>query len=107
LRDESTSRAIGLLITRQLRRLRSGQRGRPLAEPVRCTANRTCCPSTCAAAVAVGLKIEGEPENWLIVDGKLFVFAGPVGAGKMRASPADMIANGQEHWKTLVDAPYR
>ena len=62
---------------------------------------------SCAAAVAVGLKIEAEPENWLIVDGKLFVFAGPVGVEKMRASPADMIANGQEHWKTLVDAPYR
>jgi YHS domain-containing protein len=62
---------------------------------------------SCAAAVAAGRKVEAEPENWLIVDGKLFVFAGPVGVEKMRANPADTIANGQEHWKTLVDAPYR
>ena len=65
---------------------------------------------SCAAAITVGVKIEAEPENWLIVDGKLFVFAGAAGGpgvDKMRAHPAEMIAKGQENWKTLADAPYR
>jgi YHS domain-containing protein len=62
---------------------------------------------SCAAALAAGSKREAEPENWLIVDGKLFVFAGASGPDRMRASPAEMIAKGQENWKTLVNAPYR
>src|SRR6516165_10531726 len=65
---------------------------------------------SCAAAITVGVKIEAEPENWLIVDGKLFVFAGAAGGpgvDKMRAHPAEMIAKGRENWKTLADAPYR
>jgi hypothetical protein len=62
---------------------------------------------SCAAQVAAGRKIEAKPENWLIVDGKLFVFAGPGGVDKMRASPSEMIAKGQENWKTLADVPYR
>jgi len=62
---------------------------------------------SCAAAVVAGVKIEAEPEHWLIVDGKLFVFAGAAGVNKMRANPAEMIAKGQENWKTLVVAPHR
>lgn len=62
---------------------------------------------SCAAAIATGRKLEAQPENWLIVDGKLFVFAGPGGVDKMRAHPADLIAKGQENWKTLADAPYQ
>ena len=62
---------------------------------------------SCAAAITAGVKIEAEPEHWLIVDGKLFVFAGAAGVDKMRAHPAEMIAKGQENWKALADAPYR
>ena len=62
---------------------------------------------SCASAMARGLKIEAEPENWLIVDGKLFVFAGPGAVDRMRANPAEMIVKGRENWKTLADAPYQ
>ncbi|UWU94258.1 YHS domain-containing (seleno)protein [Bradyrhizobium sp. CB1015] len=62
---------------------------------------------SCAAAVAAGVKIEADPEHWLIVDGQLFVFAGAAGVGKMRADPAAMIAKGRENWRALADAPYR
>jgi hypothetical protein len=61
---------------------------------------------SCAGSMAAGLKIEAEPENWLIVDGKLFVFAGPAGPGKMRANTAEMIAKGRENWKDLASAPF-
>ena len=33
--------------------------------------------------------------------------AGGAGVDKMRAHPAEMIAKGQENWKTLADSPYR
>jgi YHS domain-containing protein len=56
---------------------------------------------SCAAGVAMGVKVEAEPEHWLIVDGKLFVFSGASSVDQMRADPAAMIAKGQENWKTL------
>jgi YHS domain-containing protein len=62
---------------------------------------------SCAAAIATGRKLEAQPENWLIVGGKLFVFAGRGGVDKMVAHPAELIAKGQENWKTLADAPYQ
>jgi hypothetical protein len=62
---------------------------------------------SCAAAIARGLKVEAEPQNWLIVDDKLFVFAGPGGVDKMRADPAGVIAKGRENWKSLADAPHQ
>jgi hypothetical protein len=62
---------------------------------------------SCAAAVAAGVKTEAVPEHWLIVDGKLFVFAGAAGIDKMRADSIATIAKGQENWKTLAGAPYR
>jgi hypothetical protein len=61
---------------------------------------------SCASAMARGVKVEAEPENWLIVDGRLFVFAGANGPDRMRANPAGMIAKGQENWKTLANAPW-
>jgi YHS domain-containing protein len=62
---------------------------------------------SCAAAVAAGVKIEADPEHWLIIDGQLFVFAGAAGVDKMRADPAVVIAKGRENWKALADVPYR
>jgi hypothetical protein len=60
---------------------------------------------SCASAMARGLKIEAEPENWLIVNGQLFVFAGPGGVDRMRAHSDELIAKGRENWKTLAGAP--
>jgi YHS domain-containing protein len=61
----------------------------------------------CAAGVAMGVKVEAEPENWLIVDGKLFVFSGASSVDQMRAHPADMIGKAQENWKRLAPQPNR
>ena len=36
-----------------------------------------------------GLKIEADPNNWTISNGKLFVFAGPGGPEKLLKDPAD------------------
>jgi hypothetical protein len=62
---------------------------------------------SCAAGMAKGYKIEADPANWLIVDGKLFVFAGAGGADSMRANTVELIAKGRENWKSLAGAPYR
>jgi len=62
---------------------------------------------SCAAGIAMGVKVEAEPENWLIVDGKLFVFSGPKSLDSMRADSAGTIAKGRENWKTLANAPYQ
>ena len=62
---------------------------------------------SCAAGIATGVKVEAEPENWLIVDGKLFVFSGPKSLDSMRADSSGTIAKGRENWKTLANAPYQ
>jgi YHS domain-containing protein len=62
---------------------------------------------SCAAGIAMGVKFESEPENWLIVDGRLFVFSSPKSLDSVRADTAGMITKGRENWKTLADAPYQ
>ena len=42
----------------------------------------------CAASVARGVRVEGHPEHWLVVDGRLYLFGGPAGPGLMAADPA-------------------
>jgi YHS domain-containing protein len=62
---------------------------------------------SCASGIAIGVKIEAEPENWLIVDGKLFVFADTGGPDRMRAHTAETISAGRENWKSLANAPFQ
>ncbi len=62
---------------------------------------------SCAAGVAMGVKVEADPTHWLIVDGQLFVFSSADTVDGMRANSAEMIAKGQENWKSLAAAPYR
>jgi YHS domain-containing protein len=62
---------------------------------------------SCAAGIAMGVKFEAEPENWLIVDGRLFVFSSAKSLDSVRADTAGMVAKGRENWKTLADAPYQ
>ena len=62
---------------------------------------------SCAAGIAMGVKFEAEPENWMIVDGKLFVFSSAQTRDTMQADAAGMIAKGQENWKNLAAAPYQ
>jgi YHS domain-containing protein len=60
---------------------------------------------SCAAGVALGVKVEAEPEHWLIVDGKLFVFSSASTVEQMRADPRKMMAKGQENWKHMAGNP--
>jgi YHS domain-containing protein len=62
---------------------------------------------SCAAGIAMGVKVEAEPESWMIVDGKLFVFSSAQSRDAMRADAAGMAAKGQANWKTLAGAPYQ
>jgi YHS domain-containing protein len=62
---------------------------------------------SCAAGIAMGVKFESDPENWLIVDGKLFVFSSAKSLDSVRADTAGMVAKGRENWKTLAAAPYQ
>jgi YHS domain-containing protein len=62
---------------------------------------------SCAAGIAAGVKFEAEPENWLIVDGRLFVFSSAKSLDSARADTAGMVAKGRENWKTLANAPYQ
>ena len=57
---------------------------------------------SCAAALVLGVKIEANPENWLISDGRLFVFATKTPA----SFPADQVAAADRNWKLLKDAPF-
>ena len=38
---------------------------------------------SCATGIAMGVKVEADPNNWQVVDGKLFVFSGPSSAEQM------------------------
>jgi len=51
----------------------------------------------CAASLAKGIKVDAQPERWAIVDGRLFLFAGPGGADAARRDPA-LVARAQENW---------
>ncbi len=57
---------------------------------------------SCASAMSFGLKIEANPENWLISDGRLFVFATKAPA----SFPTDQVAAADRNWKLLKDAPF-
>jgi YHS domain-containing protein len=58
---------------------------------------------SCAGAMSFGLKIEANPENWLISDGRLFVFAGDRAPASFTA---DRVAAADKNWQELKDAPF-
>jgi YHS domain-containing protein len=51
----------------------------------------------CAASVAKGEKVHGNPEWWLVVDGRLYLFGKPVGPSLMSADKA-MIVRADDNW---------
>ena len=58
----------------------------------------------CAASVAKGVKVPGDPEYWLVVDGRLYLFGGPIGPGLMRADPT-MKNKADENWPKVSKLP--
>jgi YHS domain-containing protein len=59
----------------------------------------------CTASVAKGLKVYGNPEWWLVVDGRLYLFGKPIGPGLMSKDPAAMKAKADENWATVSKLP--
>jgi len=52
----------------------------------------------CAMALARGDFIEAEPESWLISDGRLYIFAKPVGVERFRLDPAGIAEAAKRTW---------
>lgn len=61
---------------------------------------------SCAMAMSRGVKVEANPENWLISDGRLFVFAGSNGPGLFQADPQGTAEAAASNWELLEDAPF-
>ena len=59
----------------------------------------------CMASVAKGVKVQGNPEYWLVVDGRLYLFGGAVGPGLMRADPVAMMSKAGENWSKVSKLP--
>jgi YHS domain-containing protein len=59
----------------------------------------------CAASVAKGEKVRSNPENWLVVDGRLYLFGKSIGPGLMKADPAAMKHQADKNWPTVSRLP--
>jgi YHS domain-containing protein len=63
--------------------------------------------SLCAASLAKGIKYEGNPEYWLVVDGRLYLFGAPVGPS-LKADAVAITRKADENWPKVSrpqDAP--
>jgi YHS domain-containing protein len=58
----------------------------------------------CAASVAKGEKVYGNPEWWLVVDGRLYLFGKPIGPALMRKDPG-MKNQADENWPKVSRLP--
>jgi YHS domain-containing protein len=58
----------------------------------------------CAASVAKAEKVYGNPEWWLVVDGRLYLFGRPIGPGLM-SKDAGMKGRADENWPKVSGMP--
>jgi YHS domain-containing protein len=59
----------------------------------------------CAASVAKGIKVQGQPEYWLVQDGRLYLFGGPQGPDLMRANAAVMKSSADRNFSAVSLIP--
>jgi YHS domain-containing protein len=59
----------------------------------------------CAASVARGEKVYGNPEWWLVVDGGLYLFGKPMGAAAMAANAGNVKRQADENWSKVSRLP--
>jgi YHS domain-containing protein len=59
----------------------------------------------CAASVAKGAKVHGNPEWWLVLDDRLYLFGKPIGPGLMKADPVAMKSQAHENWSKVSQLP--
>jgi hypothetical protein len=58
-------------------------------------------PGYCAMSLADGVKVEPNPENWLINDGKLYLFGKSIGPGKFSANLGENVTAANESWRRV------
>ena len=61
---------------------------------------------SCAMAMSKGMKVEANPENWLISNGRLFVFFSSDAAVRFKADPQGTAAAADKNWELLKKAPF-
>ncbi len=59
----------------------------------------------CAASVSKGAKVHGNPEWWLVVDNRLYLFGKPIGPGVMSEDPVAMKSKADENWSKVSQLP--
>ena len=59
----------------------------------------------CAASVAKGVKVRGNPEYWTVVDGRLYLFGGEIGPSLMKADPMAMKSKADKNWEKVSHLP--
>ena len=59
----------------------------------------------CAASVAKGVKVYGNPEWWLFVDDRLYLFGRPIGPELMSKDPAAMKKEADKNWPEVSKLP--
>lgn len=61
---------------------------------------------SCAMGMSKGHKVEANPENWLISDGRLFVFYSASGPTRFKSDAKAMAAAADNNWLLLKDASF-
>lgn len=59
----------------------------------------------CANNMANGVRRESDPTVWVIIGGKLYVFAGTAGAERFRQEAQTLAIKAAANWKTLRTSP--
>jgi len=60
---------------------------------------------SCAMAMSKGMKVEANPKNWLISNGRLFVFFSSDAAARFQADAQGTAAEADKNWELLKNAP--
>jgi hypothetical protein len=58
-------------------------------------------PGFCAMSLAVGDKVDPNPENWLISDGHLYLFGKTIGPEKFSRNLGENVAHANENWRRM------
>jgi hypothetical protein len=61
---------------------------------------------SCAMGMSKGVKVEANPENWMISDGRLFVFYASDGPSRFEADAKTLTVSADNNWRILKDAAF-
>jgi YHS domain-containing protein len=60
----------------------------------------------CTASLARGKRVISDPNNWIIQDGRLYLFGKSIGPDLMRKAPTDMKAKADANWPKRAALPW-